>query len=107
MGMRKVALMLIFCLVGFSGRASGAEVAKIGIVDFQKVIDESNVGKRSAAQIKAQGKKMEQILKEKEAELQEIGAEGFGHEPRIARGKRTPTANQDQRSQVLEEALHG
>jgi len=72
MGMRKVALMLIFCLVGFSGRASGAEVAKIGIVDFQKVIDESNVGKRSAAQIKAQGKKMEQILKEKEAELQEL-----------------------------------
>ncbi|MCD6137623.1 MAG: OmpH family outer membrane protein [Deltaproteobacteria bacterium] len=70
--MRKVALMLIFCLVGFSGRASGAEVAKIGIVDFQKVIDESNVGKRSAAQIKAQGKKMEQILKEKEAELQEL-----------------------------------
>jgi len=72
MGMRKVALMLIFCLVGFSGSASGAEVAKIGIVDFQKVIDESNVGKRSAAQIKAQGKKMEQILKEKEAELQEL-----------------------------------
>jgi outer membrane protein len=56
----------------FCGTALGAEVAKIGIVDFQRIIDTSNAGKRSAVEIKSQGKKMEQILKEKEAEVEEI-----------------------------------
>jgi outer membrane protein len=56
----------------FCGTALGAEVAKIGIVDFQRIIDTSNAGKRSAVEIKSQGKKMEQILKEKEAEVEEL-----------------------------------
>ena len=66
------ALIMAICLLCFVGEGSGAEVAKIGIVDFQRVIDTSNVGKRSAGEIKGQGKKMEQVLKEKEAEVEEL-----------------------------------
>jgi outer membrane protein len=55
-----------------SPAAFGAEVAKIGVIDFQRIIDTSNAGKRSATEIKSQGKKMEQILKEKETEVEEL-----------------------------------
>lgn len=67
-----IGLVLTFCSLLFFGTALGAEVAKIGIVDFQRIIDTSNAGKRSAVEIKSQGKKMEQILKEKEAEVEEL-----------------------------------
>ena len=67
-----IGLVLTFCSLLFCGTALGAEVAKIGIVDFQRIIDTSNAGKRSAVEIKSQGKKMEQILKEKEAEVEEL-----------------------------------
>jgi len=72
--MKKSVLLIAwaFCLFGFSQTSYGAEVAKIGIVDFQRIIDTSNAGKRSAAEIKNQGKKMEQILQEKEAEVEEL-----------------------------------
>ena len=67
-----IGLVLTFCSLLFFGTALRAEVAKIGIVDFQRIIDTSNAGKRSAVEIKSQGKKMEQILKEKEAEVEEL-----------------------------------
>lgn len=72
MNMRTTLLTLILCLFGISGTALGAEVAKIGIVDFQRIIDNSNAGKRSAIEIKSQGKKMERILKKKEGEVEEL-----------------------------------
>ena len=70
MNIRKVFLILTLCLFGFSGIAFGAEVQKIGVVDLQKIIDKSNAGKRSSVEIKSQGKKMEQILKEKGGEIE-------------------------------------
>jgi outer membrane protein len=54
------------------GIAYAADVAKIGVVDLQRVIDTSNVGKRSSEEIKQQGTRMEETLKEKEAELEEL-----------------------------------
>ncbi len=71
MSMRTV-VTFILCLFISATTALGAEVAKIGVIDFQKIIDESNAGKRSAVEIKSQGKKMEKILKEKEAGLEEV-----------------------------------
>ncbi len=62
-----IATILLFCAIGI---VYGAEVAKIGVVDLQRIIDTSNAGKRSSAEIKKQGKKMEKILKEKEAEVE-------------------------------------
>ena len=72
MKIRVLGLAMVACFFLFSGTVFGAEVAKIGIIDFQRIIDTSNAGKRSAAEIKSQGKKMEQILKEKEAEVEEL-----------------------------------
>ncbi len=60
------------CVLCFAGFVYGAEVAKIAVVDFQRIIDTSNAGKRSSEEIKAEGKKMEQVLKEKETEVEEI-----------------------------------
>jgi len=65
-------LALTLCLWGFSGLARGAEVAKIGVIDFQAIIDTSDAGKRSASEMKSQGKDMEQTLKKKEAEVEEL-----------------------------------
>jgi outer membrane protein len=72
MKMRRMFLTFTLCLFGLSGVVYGAEVAKIGIIDFQRVIDTSNPGKRSAVEIKSQGKQMEETLKKKEGEVQEL-----------------------------------
>lgn len=72
MNARTTGLVLTFCLLFFCGTVLGAEVAKIGVVDFQRIMDASNAGKRSAVEIKSQGKKMEQILKDKEGEVEEL-----------------------------------
>ena len=72
MKIRTVFLTLALCLVGFAGLGHGADVAKIAVIDFQKIIDTSNAGKRSAAEMKTQGKEMEQELKDKEAEVEEL-----------------------------------
>jgi len=50
----------------------GADVAKIGIVDFQKILETSRAGKAAQAEISKHGKKMESALKQQQAELQEM-----------------------------------
>ena len=50
----------------------GADVAKIGIVDFQKILETSLAGKAAQVEISKHGKKMENALKQKQAELQEM-----------------------------------
>jgi len=72
MKMHRMFLTLTLCLFGLNGVLYGAEVAKIGIIDFQRVIDTSNPGKRSGVEIKSQGKQMEETLKKKEGEVQEL-----------------------------------
>jgi len=49
-----------------------ADVAKIGIVDIQKILQKSEAGKASQAKINQQGKKMEAALKKKGEELEEL-----------------------------------
>lgn len=64
----KVSLVLLM----LTGPAYAVDVAKIGVVDLQRVIDTSNVGKRSSEEIKREGRRMERTLAEKEAELEEL-----------------------------------
>ena len=64
----KVSLVLLM----LTAPAYAVDVAKIGVVDLQRVIDTSNVGKRSSEQIKREGRRMEQALAEKESELEEL-----------------------------------
>jgi outer membrane protein len=67
-----IFLPLTLCLFGLGGVVYGAEVQKIGIIDLQEVIEKSNPGKRSSVEIKSQGKKMEEVLKERSAEIEEL-----------------------------------
>ncbi len=62
----------ILSLCFFVATSYGADVAKIGVVDLQRVLDQSNAGKKFNAEIKNQGKKMETELKEKGAEIEEL-----------------------------------
>ncbi|MBW2170599.1 MAG: OmpH family outer membrane protein [Deltaproteobacteria bacterium] len=70
MKMRTILLTTTLCLFVLGGIAYGANVQKIGIIDLQKIIEVSSVGKRSSVEMKGQGKKMEGILKEKGAEIE-------------------------------------
>ncbi len=72
MKMRTILPTITLYLIGLSGIVHGAEVQKIGTIDLQKIIEESNAGKRSSVEMKSQGTKMEQSLKEKGAEIEEL-----------------------------------
>jgi outer membrane protein len=65
-------LVLMVFLFTFSSMAYGEEVPKIGTMDLQKIIDTSNAGKRSAGEIKNQGKKMESVLTERGEEIESL-----------------------------------
>jgi outer membrane protein len=62
--------MMAFFFVGGSGLC--ADVAKIGVVEFQRLFENSDAGKEIKAEITTQGKKMEAELKEKGVEIEEI-----------------------------------
>lgn len=61
--------LLLICWVLPS---SGADVAKIGIIDFQRILETSSAGKASQAEISQQGKIKETELRQKQKELQEL-----------------------------------
>jgi len=50
----------------------GADVAKIGIIDFQRILETSDAGKAAQARINDRGKLMERELKQKGAEIEEL-----------------------------------
>lgn len=58
------------------GASSGfcADGAKIGVVDFQRLFENSDAGKEIKAKITTQGQEMEAELKQKGAEIEEIKA---------------------------------
>ncbi len=64
--------ILIFSIFFFSNSSFGADVAKIGVVDFQRIFETSNAGKLAQSEINEHGKKMEADLKKKGAEIGEF-----------------------------------
>ncbi len=63
--------LLCLVLAFFVGSVS-AEATRIGIVDFQKILELSNAGKAAQNEINAQGKLMENELKDKGREIEEL-----------------------------------
>ncbi|MEA3280690.1 MAG: OmpH family outer membrane protein, partial [Thermodesulfobacteriota bacterium] len=49
-----------------------ADVAKIGVVDFQRILEASSAGKAAKVEIDKQGKKMESALKKKGTAIEEM-----------------------------------
>ena len=69
----KTAFVATFLTFGFLvAPLYSADVAKIGIVDFQRILETSSAGKIAQAEISKQGKKMEADLKERGAAIDEI-----------------------------------
>lgn len=71
MRMCKMLLSLFFSMCIFAASSYGADVAKIGVVDFQKILEKSDAGKVAAAEINKHGKEMEESLKQKGEEIEE------------------------------------
>ena len=63
-----ILLLSFLCFVSFAG---AADVAKIGVVDFQKVLQNSSAGKYAQAEINKKGKEMEAELAKKGADIEE------------------------------------
>jgi len=67
-----VCLMSFITLTGSIKSASAAGTVKIGVVDFQKILTNSNYGKRATEELNKKGKGMEDSMKAKEAELLDL-----------------------------------
>ncbi len=65
-------VLVCVAFLGMSDFCLAADVAKIGVVDVQRVMETSNAGKSAQAQIKQQKDKMETDLKDKGAEIEQI-----------------------------------
>ncbi len=65
---------VIWCLIiiFFSNFSLAADVAKIGIIDFQKVLETSAAGKAIQAELKKENEKMGADLQKKGAEIEKI-----------------------------------
>jgi outer membrane protein len=63
------AICLAFCL--FTTSAVAADVAKIGVIDLQKILNTSDAGKDAQAKINAKGQTMQEDLQTKAAEYTE------------------------------------
>ena len=61
----------VFIIVGLWGPVWAADVAKIGTVDFQRIIDLSDAGKAAQEKLNKQAKEMEADLKSKGAAIEE------------------------------------
>lgn len=72
MRLYKSLFISMIALLFVAPAAQSADVAKIGIVDFQKIIETSEAGKKAKSEINAQGKKMEEELKKKATEIEQL-----------------------------------
>jgi outer membrane protein len=73
--MRAFKVSLVTAVVSFIFlvvSSYAADVAKIGVVDFQRIFGTSIAGKKAKAEIQKQGKTMEADLKSKYTEIEEI-----------------------------------
>ena len=68
----KWIILTIMAIFFYGGSGFCADVAKIGVVEFQRLFENSDAGKDIKAEITAHGKKMEAELKEKGAEIEEL-----------------------------------
>lgn len=65
------AMALLALMLFWVNPAISADVAKIGVIDIQRILENSSAGKKALAQINEQGKKMKQEIDQKGARLEE------------------------------------
>jgi outer membrane protein len=71
---RKFNILLMVCFFSllWINSVNAADVAKIGVANLQRVLETSNPGKSAQEEIKQQKDKMEQELKQKGGEIEEL-----------------------------------
>ena len=67
-----IAAILVLLIIALGAPALAADVAKIGVIAFQEVLEKSEPGKAAQAQIKAAGQKMEDDLKARGKEIEDL-----------------------------------
>lgn len=70
--LKKWIILAVIAVFTTAGPGFGADIAKIGVVEFQRLFDQSDAGKEIRSEITAQGRRMEAELKEKSAEIDEL-----------------------------------
>lgn len=71
----KKQVLLLSVLIFFFGLipfAFGADVAKIGVLDFQKILTESSAGKMTQKQLREKGEELQNKLKVEKDQLDEM-----------------------------------
>lgn len=68
----KQTILTILFLFSSVGVGFCADIAKVGVVEFQRLFENSEAGKAIKEEVTTQGKKMEAELKEKGAEIEEL-----------------------------------
>jgi outer membrane protein len=70
--MKRILAVGVLSFFFLTGTSSAADAVKIGVVDFQKILEVSSAGKTAQAEINKQGKQMETDLKDRGTEIEEI-----------------------------------
>ena len=70
--MKPIVSMIVWTCILLIGAvpAMGADVAKIAVIDFQKILDVSDEGKAAQAEINNKGKQWEETLQQKGQEIE-------------------------------------
>lgn len=72
MKQQKICITLIILILGLTFSAFGADVAKIGVFDFQRIINESSAGKMTRNEISKKGTEFQTKLKAEKEQLDEM-----------------------------------
>jgi outer membrane protein len=70
--LKSACVITIFIFVLFNNVSFAADVAKIGVIDLQKILETSAAGKAIQAELKVEKDKMEEDLKKKGTEIENI-----------------------------------
>ena len=68
----KIAFITMSFIFFSAAYSYSADVAKIGVIDFQRILETSSTGKLAQAEINKKGKKMEAELKVKGTAIEEL-----------------------------------
>ena len=72
---RLFSMTVITAVIGLVGSAYAADVAKIGIIDAQRILETSSAGKAAQAQIKGKSGQMAEDLKKRGADVEQLRAQ--------------------------------
>ena len=70
--MRRTLKVLLLCLMCIPARAWGQEAIKIGYVDLQRALNESEAGKKAKESFKVEVDHMEQSLEKRKSEVEKL-----------------------------------